>query len=340
MRNPLLACLPALTCLLALSSCGGAATGPDKLNDYLSRLSNVVGTPQLAPAEEATWLDLPDAAITIDNPATQIDLIDFLSLSGCALQVNLGRHNTQLGRTASPSQRLLLDLEFLELAPACIERLRQRGDDDLADTLLQVSKDREAGISGSIVSAVLAGPEWQQFWERPASLGNYPSDTNSQIAATLAQLRAMTSRWLAGDWTASNRDFELRLSELRAGDGGALLMAYSQVQRTLDRATQLISQVTGAATLCPYGQPTERSRAVEQIVAKYFAGGVQPWLVALRQRQELLLPPIQSLEGALEPSLSPPYDQWRRQRDQLLQAQPQLIRDHVQAIQLALADCR
>jgi len=117
-------------------------------------------------------------------------------------------------------------------------------------------------------------------------------------------------------------------------------MAYSQVQRTLDRATQLIRQVTGAEALCPFGQPTERSRAVEQIVAKYFAGGVQPWLVALRQRQELLLPPIQSLEGALEPSLSPPYDQWRRQRDQLLQAQPQLIRDHVQAIQLALADCR
>ena len=160
-------------------------------------------------------------------------------------------------------------------------------------------------------------PSGSNFGNGPASLGNYPSDTNSQIAATLTQLRAMTLRWLAGDWTASNRDFELRLSELRAGDGGALLMAYSQVQRTLDRANQLISQVTGEETLCPYGQPTERSRAVEQIVAKYFAGGVQPWLVALRQRQELLLPPIQSLEGALEPSLSPPYDQWRRQRDQL-----------------------
>lgn len=340
MRNPLLACLPALTCLLALISCGGAETGPDQLNDYLSRLSNVVGSPLPAPADEAIWLDLPDATITIDAPATKMDLIDFLSLSGCELQVNLGRRNTQLGRTASPSQRLLLDLEFLELAPDCIERLRYGGDDDLADTLLQVSQEREAGLSGSIVKAVLAGPEWQQFWERPASLGRYPTDTNSQIAATLTQLHAMASRWLAGDWAASNRDFELRLSELRAGDGGALLMAHSQIQRSFLRATKLIKQSAEAATLCPYGRPTDQSRAFERIVSKYFAGGVQPWLVELRQRQELLLPPIQALEDALDPSLSRPYDQWRRQRDQLLQTQPQLIRDHVQAIQLALADCR
>jgi len=340
MRNPVLACLATVTCSLALISCDQTATGPDQLDDYLNRLSNVIGTPLPAADSKAGWLDLPESEITAEAPATQVDLIDFLSLSGCELQVNLGRRNTQLGRTASPSQRLLLDLEFLELAPACIELLRQRGNDELANTLLQVSENRQTGLPGSVMKAVLLGPEWRQFWEPPDALDTYPAETNSQISATLTQLNIMASRWLAGDWTASNRDFELRLSELRAGDGGALLMTHDEVQRALQRATQLITQAAETASLCPYGQPTDRSRAFERIVAKYFAGRVQPWLVKLRQRKELVLPPIQALEETLRPALRSPYDQWMRRRDQLLEDQSQLIRTHVDAIQLALSDCR
>ena len=132
-----------LVCLLLFTGCSDSDTGPAHLDEYLLRLSTVTGV-QLAPGapHDANRFDLPREPATELPVSNQIDLIDFLSLSGCELQVNLGRRNTQLGRTASPSQRLLLDLEFMDLAPDCIALLRQRGDSELADTLADVSTER------------------------------------------------------------------------------------------------------------------------------------------------------------------------------------------------------
>ena len=329
-----------VVCLLALTGCTDTETGPDHLDEYLHRLATVTGVELVAGApHDAHRLDLPRQQATASPVSNQIDLIDFLSLSGCALQVNLGRRNTQLGRTASPSQRLLLDLEFMDLAPECITLLRERGDDELASTLAEVSDERHTLLSESIAQAVLMGPEWRLFWERPATLGNYPVDTNSAIAGSLSRLSDLTRGWLSGNWQASNREFELLLSDLRAGDGGALLAAHSLVSRELERANRLLASTLSTAPLCPFGTPTDRSRAIEQVVARFFVGAVQPWLVQLRQRGELLLAPVTSLEAPLSAALSPQYRAWVVERDHLLSNQTELIRAHIASIQATLAPC-
>ena len=329
-----------VVCLLALTGCTDPKTGPDHLDEYLHRLATVTGVELVAGVpHDAHRLDLPRQQATESPVSNQIDLIDFLSLSGCALQVNLGRRNTQLGRTASPSQRLLLDLEFMDLAPECITLLRERGDGELASTLAEVSDERQTLLSESIAQAVLMGPEWRLFWERPATLGNYPLDTNSAIAGSLSQLSDLTRGWLGGDWQASNREFELLLSDLRAGDGGALLAAHSLVSRELERANTLLASTLSTAPLCPFGNPTDRSRAMEQVVARFFVGAVQPWLVQLRQRTELLLAPVTNLEAPLSAALSPQYRAWVAERDHLLNNQTELIRAHIASIQATLAAC-
>ena len=327
-------------CLLTLIGCSDPDTGPAYLDEYLERLSIVTGVELTSVAPyESNRFDLPQEQATESSASSQIDLIDFLSLSGCELQVNLGRRNTQLGRTASPSQRLLLDLEFMDLAPDCITLLRKRGDDELASTLAAVSVEREAQLSASIARALLMGPEWRLFWERPATLGNYPADTNSAITESLSRLADLTQGWLDGNWQASNREVELLLGNLRAGDGGALLASHSQVSRILERANTLLSRTQSTAPLCPYGNPTDRSKALEQVVARFFVGAVQPWLVQLRQRTELLLAPVTDLETPLSPAMSPEYRAWIIDRDQLLTNQTELIRAHIANIQATLAQC-
>ena len=329
-----------VVCLLALTGCTDTETGPDHLDEYLQRLATVTGVELVAGApHDANRLDLPRQQATASPVSNQIDLIDFLSLSGCALQINLGRRNTQLGRTASPSQRLLLDLEFMDLAPECITLLRERGDDELASTLAKVSDERQTLLSESIAQAVLMGPEWRLFWERPATLGNYPVDTNSAIAGSLNRLSDLTRGWLSGNWQASNREFELLLSDLRAGDGGALLAAHSLVSRELERANTLLARARATAPLCPYGNPTDRSKAFEQVVARFFVSAVQPWLVRLRQRAELLLAPVTNLEAPLSAEWSPQYRAWVVERDHLLNHQAELIRAHIASIQATLAPC-
>ena len=329
-----------LVCLLLFTGCSDTDTGPAYLDEYLLRLSTATGV-ELTPGapHDANRFDLPREQATAPPASNQIDLIDFLSLSGCELQVNLGRRNTQLGRTASPSQRLLLDVEFMDLAPDCISLLRQRGDSELADTLADVSVERQALLSHSIAQALFMGPEWRLFWERPTTLGNYPTDTNSGIAQSLNRLAERTQGWLSGDWQASNREFELLLSDLRAGDGGALLAAHSLVSRELERANTLLASVQATAPLCPYGNATDRSRALEQVVTRFFVGVVQPWLVQLRQRTELLMTPARNLEAPVSATLSPGYRAWMAERDQLLNDQTALIREHIANVQATLSQC-
>ena len=327
-------------CLLALIGCSEPDTGPAHLDEYLKRLSAVTGVELASDAPyESARFDLPKEQAPELPAASQIDLIDFLSLSGCELQVNLGRRNTQLGRTASPSQRLLLDLEFMDLAPDCITLLRARGDDELASTLSAVSVEREAQLPDSIARALLSGPEWRLFWERPATLGDYPDETNSAMTASLSRLADLTRGWLGGNWQASNREVELLLSDLRAGDGGALLAAHSLVSRELDRANTLLARTRSAAPLCPFGNSTDRSKALEQVVARFFVGALQPWLVQLRQRTELLLEPVKNLEAPLLDALSPRYRAWVIERDDLLNTQTERIRAHIANIQATLARC-
>ena len=327
-------------CLLVLIGCSDRDTGPAHLNEYLERLSTVTGVELTSGApNESGRFDLPREQVTEFSSSDQIDLIDFLSLSGCELQVNLGRRNTQLGRTASPSQRLLLDLEFMDLAPACITLLRERGNDELASTLANISVAREALLSRSIAQAILMGPEWRLFWERPPTLGNYPDNTNSAMTESLSRLAGLTRDWLGGNWQASNREFELLLSDLRAGDGGALIAAHSLVAHELARANTLLASAQSTAPLCPFGSATDRSRAMEQVVARFFVGAVQPWLVQLRQRTELLLGPVTDLETPLSAALSPQYRAWMVERDELLSTQTELIRAHIAKIQATLAPC-
>ena len=329
-----------VTCLLVLTGCGDTSSYPQNLQEYLNRLSTVTRMPLHAgPSRQNESLAIPHDPIVNPLTSSKINLIEFLSLSGCALQMNLGFRNTQLGRTASPSQRLMLDLEFLDLAPGCITLLQARGNMELANTLENASKERLDLLPISLYQVLLQGPEWQVFWERPSKLGDYPSSTSSLIAESISRLTDLSTAWLAGDWSASNREFELLLSDLRAGDGGLLLLAHSRASSALQRATELLKGTRSTAPLCPYGKPTDRSRALEQVVARFLVGGVQPWLVTLRQRKELLLPLIKKLEQSLASELTPDYVQWMVTRDAVLDGLNGVIRSHITEIQATLAEC-
>ena len=326
--------------LLLLAGCGQSDSGLAHLNEYLRRLSTVTGT---APASQALPRfdlapPLPDKAGPASNQ--QIDLIDFLSLTGCSLQVNLGRRNTQLGRTASPSQRLLLDLEFLDLAPACIDLLETRGDTELAATIRVASDERKQALPSAVFDAVLLGAEWRAFWHADPTLGDYPQQTSSLVEQTVTSLSAMTAPWLNGDWSADNRTFELLLSDVRAGDGGELLLATSQLVWALEGANALLTKTQSERPLCPFGQPTERSRALKRVVQQFFVTNVQPWVVSLRRRAELIHEPTQRLETLLVSSITQPYRHWMAARDALLSQLTQMTRQHVEAIQAALTSCQ
>ncbi|MBN7796652.1 DUF3080 family protein [Parahaliea mediterranea] len=326
--------------LLALLAAGCTRPGPEAAFDtYLDRLARPleVERPRF---ERAAIPRLPRRAeLHIELPSTSLDTLDFLALTGCEVQITIGKRNSSLGRMASASQRLLLDLEYLRLAPACIEYMDGKGNAELAGLLRQAHRLKRQQLPARIFLATLAGPEFRDFWRPPSALGDYPGNTSSAVITALEAIAADSRRWLAGDYSADNAQFELQLSEIGKGDGGELLRALAMQASWLATADGLFAARAAEGPLCAPRIRPAAADIVPNVVRKFFVGDIQPWSAAVDRRQYQLLPPIRALETALAGALPDSYQRWRDRRDTLVAGWSAAPRRHVQAVQTLLAPC-
>jgi hypothetical protein len=205
--------------LILLDGC--QPTEPDTpFEVYLSRTGSVQS---VAPSDE---LKVPPVVVDLqlNIPLRTLDTLDLVSLSGCAVQTTIGKRNSSLGRYAKPSQRLLLELEYLRLAPQCIALLRDR-QRALADVLKAAWHERQAQLPAMVFNATLGSEEYRSFWLAPRAPGDYPVVSLAVAVSALQRINRHVCRWLSGDYQAQNRDFEVLLSQVAGGDAGALLQA-------------------------------------------------------------------------------------------------------------------
>lgn len=188
---------------------------------------------------------MPDK-IQVELADKSLDSLDFMALSGCAVQITLGKHNSNLGRQASPSQRLLLELEYLLLAPDCIDYQRKQGKEELAATLDTAWQLKRAQLPTRIYNATLAGPEYRQFWRSKREAGSYPEVDSGQVLQSLMDINALARRWLGGDYRADNRAFEILLSEVAGGDGDKLITALDRRYYALLEAVNELETLVSA----------------------------------------------------------------------------------------------
>jgi len=205
--------------LILLDGC--QPTEPDTpFEVYLSRTGSVQS---VAPSDE---LKVPPVVVDLqlNIPLRTLDTLDLVSLSGCAVQTTIGKRNSSLGRYAKPSQRLLLELEYLRLAPQCIALLRDR-QRALADVLKAAWHERQAQLPAMVFNATLGSEEYRSFWLAPRAPGDYPVVSLAVAVSALQRINRHVCRWLSGDYQAQNRDFEVLLSQVAGGEAGALLQA-------------------------------------------------------------------------------------------------------------------
>lgn len=164
------------------------------------------------------------ADLQLDTSSTTLDTLDLMTLSGCSVQTTIGKRNSSLGRHAKPSQRLLLELEYLRLAPPCIDMLRDR-QQGLADVLEAAWHERQAQLPTLVFNATLGSDEFHSFWLAPRAPGDYPVVGLAAAVSALQRINRHVCRWLSGDYRAQNRDLEVLLSQVAGGDAGALMQA-------------------------------------------------------------------------------------------------------------------
>ncbi len=294
--------------------------GPDApFSDYVGKLGRALAV--AAPDKAASIALTPPlaTALQLDIPASPVDSLDLLQLSGCAVQANIGKRQTSLGQRAKPSQRLLLELEYLRLAPACISRFRNGNTGGkiggnthvLADMLEAAWQEKRAQLPALIFNATLGSDEYRAFWLAAPAPGDYPRSGRDIAAAAMSTINDQTRRWLSGDYRAHNRNFELLLSEVAGGDGGAQLQDWTHQMQWLAAADLMLAHA-GEPWCARPSRHAERQRSM----ASYFSDDIQPLATQAQQRYQRVAEPALALEAQLDATLPPHYRHWMEDRNQ------------------------
>jgi hypothetical protein len=256
----------------------------------------------------------PPASMQLGIPDNGLERFDILALRGCAVQRNIIRRDTHLGRKAKPSQQLLLALEYLRLAPPCIRRLRGR-DEALAEQMRDAWLQQRAQLPALIFNATLGGAEFAAFWRAAPVQGGYPRVDARDTAAALAAIEALAQRWLRGDYSAQDREFELWLAAVAGGTGGAQWERLSRRADALAAADRMLMRHGARATRCSDNprQPQPANLALQ--ISADFRRDAQPRYARALQRYRELLRPVAALEAQLHATLPPPYQRWMEDRN-------------------------
>ena len=320
-------------CLCLLVACAPAGQ-EQALEEYVDRLANTLALDPREPEPGIAPLPPRVGEIQLDTAGSKVDALDFLALSGCALQTTIGKRNSSLGRLARPSQRLLLKREYLRLAPACVENLQAKGEAALAADLQTAWELKRSQVPTLVFNATLGSEEYRAFWRQRSQ-----APTSSAVITALEAVNGLAKQWLAGNYEADNQGFEILLSEIRRGDGGSLQADLIQQAAWLGEANRLLETQRAEGPLCRGGLRPARVEVLENVIRRFFVEGVQPGSAELGRRHFELLPPLQALEQQLANTLPAPYRDWAAQRDQQLEAAVDAPMDHVAQLKRTLAPC-
>lgn len=328
--------------LLGLAQ-GCQPSGPDPAFDKY--LGTVAAALSLKPPASQSGRVMPPplpGSMQLGIPGSGLERIELLSLRGCTVQGNVIRRDTGLGRTAKPSQQLLLALEYLRVAPACIRRLRGR-DAALADRLRSAWQQQQAQLPALIFNATLGGDEFGAFWRAVPARGGYPRVSARETTAALIAIEALAHRWLQGDYRANDRDFELWLAAVAGGSGGAQWQRLARRGDALAAADRMLQRRAVPAMRCgnlARGNARDNTRSQPLIQLRTaFQDDVLPAYSRSLTRYRELQQPIAALETRLDAVLPPPYRRWMAERNQNLDTLIVAPRQHVLQIEQLLHAC-
>ncbi len=308
-----------------------------RLQDYGERLSRTLGmeSKQIPPLMFSRFPTQP--TLSTDPSRETIDILDLWSIRECALHVVLAQRNSSLGRVAQPSTRMFYELEFLRLAPECIEHLAQQGNTALAASLSEVRARKEARLPRLIWQGVLGGGEYERFWKVPQRLGSYPATGNSPAELALAALASDVRRWLSGDYQFDSTEVEANLQKLLSADAGALYKSAVLQNLYLGHIDAALEQRLQAGPVCK--TPTDgRARILDTVVRKYFVGSIQPWSARIQSRA-FQLDAAREVEELLAGAEPEDFASWRKERDRVIEQALQAPRSHVETLLPLMRQC-
>jgi len=325
--------------ILLLSACN--KDGISVSNDYLNRLQSVLEI-ELELNKPNTTLRFPQRRqLKSDNSNSVLSIREFLSLRQCKLHTVIAQRNSLMGKVALPSQLLFNDLQILQHAPACIEKLNASNQSNLAEKLVDYQQQKIQHLDHSLWQAILGEQENMQFWRVREQPANYPQSFNNDATKNIKHLLQFVQQVQHGvyDLNAQQADqIEQHLQQLSLADAGTLFQRLIQIKIDLEIANKVIVKRM-KKPLCLTGQPTQKSRYFKNVVNQFFISKVQVEAVHLTQRYQQLMSDYLLLEKRLWQAAPKAYQQWKLQRDQEFQQALTASKTHVSHIKQLFEQC-
>lgn len=259
------------------------------VEDYLWRLSNVLDQE----------FDLPDRSVHSYPPKRDmrlplsehaIDLLDFLAMTGCQLQVTTAQKNSGLGRVMMTSQVFLYQWQFLNDSTGCLAYLESE-DSELFAKLQKVVAIKRSELDRYAWLAIWAGPEMRHYYgatQQWLSEGERISlaEEDFRLLLQLIEFTQQVKRdphALSLDVTPFREPLEQALARLgQTNRGGQVLSTLSDLTELLTQGAEMLQRDQGR--LCPTGKATAQAQILHTVFLKFYIGQVQPYLAFVHQQ--------------------------------------------------------
>lgn len=291
--------------ILILSGCDPFTAPQSLMDEYLVRLARVlaVDTQTIQQTAPAIWPRVRERRV--DVPEIEINMLEFLDLYGCDLQVVVGERNAILGKVMQPLNRLRYSLRFLQEAEVCI---KNTDDASLKNTLEQARLQKRQQLPAEIWQASWASTEMANLFSHTAKPIDIDKSLASsrQLAEDFVYLEQTTDRLLsASSETTLNYWGVIHQRWQYQDDVGALVKATQQLTQMLNMGSALLEQRIDQPPLCYQAKPTPRAKQLESMFFKVYIGHVQPYIARVSQHRDALLPAVRQF-ASQHADMAPP----------------------------------
>lgn len=280
-----------LTCLL-LSACSDKATDINK--QYQQRLATALDKP------------LPDTAIltnlklstirNTDEPATaqQLSIVQLAQLSHCKLNTLIAEHNSQLGKVATAAGQLTYQIQFIQLAPSCLDKLSPESKSYHAIKRELANKKQQ--LLTQFNHLLYNDPELKRTWQ----LTSYALDTNlaGLVETELALQNLLTLKQQIIQQQYAQIDSQALyplLSVLRQFNFNQALVSAVRQQTYFNHSTSRYLASIELNELCNPLKNKRQAQIVSNVFKKYYLAQLQPYQAQLSGALERLIPLYQQL---------------------------------------------
>lgn len=285
---------------VGLASCQPQDSSDVIFDNYLYRLKNsldVQAPPFLASPTLVSYPSRRNLHYLI--PPIKINLLEFLRLSQCELQRHIGQRNSGLGKLMEPTQQLIYDVRFLDLAKKCLLRLDNTH--ALYKTLEQAIQHKAAYLPQVIWNASFASKEFSYLF----SLGSKTlsvSDLNKksqQLDNALEQLAVIYQKAISKEVILGTAfidplesHYKMIASSKRVGE---IRLSLREVTAYLQQADSLLEQRLKNRPLCVKGMSKDQYKIVEAVFYKFYIGEIQPYVAHLYQQSGIIFTNVDEL---------------------------------------------